>query len=206
MVGVMLTYGRFKFLNLTDLDWATEMKLACPVNKLGKVTRVPDGPPWFVGRCGSAGIPRRDCAPGHRLQQRSAQGARADGQERQVDHARGDARRSVRAKRLRPGREAPRHRRHLAGTPVAAGQGPEPQHLAGHDREPRRDRGVQGTLDQGVRGTRAAGSRSRTAETGSARRIRRASRAFTYEPQRHGDTEKLLCAPSLWPLCLVVAA
>jgi competence protein ComEC len=38
MVGLMLTYGRFKFLNLIDLDWATEMKLACPVNKLGKVT------------------------------------------------------------------------------------------------------------------------------------------------------------------------
>jgi beta-lactamase superfamily II metal-dependent hydrolase len=38
MVGLMLTYGRFTFLNLTDLDWATEMKLACPVNKLGKVT------------------------------------------------------------------------------------------------------------------------------------------------------------------------
>ncbi len=38
MVGMMLTYGRFKFLNLIDLDWATEMKLACPVNKLGRVT------------------------------------------------------------------------------------------------------------------------------------------------------------------------
>jgi competence protein ComEC len=38
MVGIMLTYGRFKFLNLTDLDWATEMKLTCPVNKLGTVT------------------------------------------------------------------------------------------------------------------------------------------------------------------------
>jgi beta-lactamase superfamily II metal-dependent hydrolase len=38
MVGVLLTYGRFKFLDLTDLDWASEMKLTCPVNKLGKVT------------------------------------------------------------------------------------------------------------------------------------------------------------------------
>jgi beta-lactamase superfamily II metal-dependent hydrolase len=38
MVGIMLTYGRFKFLDLTDLDWATEMRLVCPENKLGKVT------------------------------------------------------------------------------------------------------------------------------------------------------------------------
>ena len=38
MVGVMLTYGRFKFLTLTDLDWAMEMELVCPVNKLGTVT------------------------------------------------------------------------------------------------------------------------------------------------------------------------
>ena len=38
MVGIMLTYGRFKFLDLTDLDWASEMRFVCPVNKLGKVT------------------------------------------------------------------------------------------------------------------------------------------------------------------------
>jgi competence protein ComEC len=37
-VGVLLTYGKFKFLNLIDLDWEKEMELACPVNKLGKVT------------------------------------------------------------------------------------------------------------------------------------------------------------------------
>jgi len=38
MVGVLLTYGKFKFLNLADLDWDKEMELSCPVNKLGKVT------------------------------------------------------------------------------------------------------------------------------------------------------------------------
>jgi len=38
MVGVMLTYGKFKYLNLIDLDWEKEMELVCPVNKLGKVT------------------------------------------------------------------------------------------------------------------------------------------------------------------------
>lgn len=37
-VGVLLTYGKFKFLDLIDLDWEKEMELACPVNKLGQVT------------------------------------------------------------------------------------------------------------------------------------------------------------------------
>jgi competence protein ComEC len=53
-VGVLLTYGSFKYLNLIDLDWAKEMELACPVNKLGKVTL------YQTGRHGSfdgAGAP-----------------------------------------------------------------------------------------------------------------------------------------------------
>src|SRR5215510_3169776 len=33
MVGLLLTFGRFRFLNLIDLDWAKEMELACPVNR-----------------------------------------------------------------------------------------------------------------------------------------------------------------------------
>jgi competence protein ComEC len=37
-VGMLLTYGKFKFLDLIDLDWEKEMELACPVNKLGHVT------------------------------------------------------------------------------------------------------------------------------------------------------------------------
>lgn len=37
-VGLLLTYGKFKFLDLVDLDWEKEMELACPVNKLGQVT------------------------------------------------------------------------------------------------------------------------------------------------------------------------
>jgi competence protein ComEC len=37
-VGLLLTYGKFRFLNLIDLDWEKEMELACPVNKLGTVT------------------------------------------------------------------------------------------------------------------------------------------------------------------------
>lgn len=38
MVGLLLTFGRFTFLNLIDLDWQKEMELACPMNRLGKVT------------------------------------------------------------------------------------------------------------------------------------------------------------------------
>lgn len=38
MLGALFTYGRFKFLDLADLDWEMEMELACPINKLGEVT------------------------------------------------------------------------------------------------------------------------------------------------------------------------
>jgi beta-lactamase superfamily II metal-dependent hydrolase len=37
-VGILLTYDKFKFLDLGDLTWDKEMELACPVNKLGTVT------------------------------------------------------------------------------------------------------------------------------------------------------------------------
>ena len=37
-VGVLVTYNRFTYLNLVDLDWYTDMELACPTNKVGKVT------------------------------------------------------------------------------------------------------------------------------------------------------------------------
>lgn len=37
-VGLLMTYGRFTFLNLIDMDWATELELVCPVNKVGAVT------------------------------------------------------------------------------------------------------------------------------------------------------------------------
>ena len=53
-VGVLLSYGAFKYLNLIDLDWQKEMELTCPVNKLGKVTL------YQTGRHGSfdgAGAP-----------------------------------------------------------------------------------------------------------------------------------------------------
>ena len=54
MVGALFTYGKFKFLDLADLDWEKEMELACPVNRLGEVTI------WQTGRHGAldgAGAP-----------------------------------------------------------------------------------------------------------------------------------------------------
>ncbi len=38
MVGVLLTFGKFTYLNLLDLDWHAELQLVCPVNKLGRIT------------------------------------------------------------------------------------------------------------------------------------------------------------------------
>jgi competence protein ComEC len=37
-MGFLLSLGKFKFLDLGDLTWETEMKLACPDNKVGTVT------------------------------------------------------------------------------------------------------------------------------------------------------------------------
>jgi competence protein ComEC len=36
-VGFVLTYGKFRFVDLGDLTWNKELDLACPVNKVGKV-------------------------------------------------------------------------------------------------------------------------------------------------------------------------
>jgi competence protein ComEC len=54
MVGALFTYGKFRFLDLADLDWEKEMELSCPVNRLGEVTI------WQTGRHGAldgAGAP-----------------------------------------------------------------------------------------------------------------------------------------------------
>jgi len=53
-VGLLLSYGKFKYLNLVDMDWEKEMELVCPINKVGKVTL------YQTGRHGSfddAGAP-----------------------------------------------------------------------------------------------------------------------------------------------------
>lgn len=36
-LGILLTFGKFKFVDLGDLTWNKELELACPVNKLGTV-------------------------------------------------------------------------------------------------------------------------------------------------------------------------
>jgi beta-lactamase superfamily II metal-dependent hydrolase len=36
--GVLVSYGRFSFLDVGDLTWDKEMDLACPTNKLGRVS------------------------------------------------------------------------------------------------------------------------------------------------------------------------
>ena len=38
MVGLLVTFGKFKLLSLADLDWQKEMELVCPINKVGQVT------------------------------------------------------------------------------------------------------------------------------------------------------------------------
>jgi competence protein ComEC len=54
-VGFLLTYGKFKFLDLGDLTWDREMMLACPVNKLGTVTLFQASHHGFSG--GQSGSP-----------------------------------------------------------------------------------------------------------------------------------------------------
>ena len=54
MVGALVTFGKFTFLDLADLDWEKELELACPINKVGQVTI------WQTGRHGAldgAGAP-----------------------------------------------------------------------------------------------------------------------------------------------------
>ena len=54
MVSALFTYGKFRFLDLADLDWEKEMELACPTNRIGPVTI------WQAGRHGAldgAGAP-----------------------------------------------------------------------------------------------------------------------------------------------------
>jgi competence protein ComEC len=38
MVGVLVSFGPFTFLDLADLDWQKEVELVCPVNKVGRVS------------------------------------------------------------------------------------------------------------------------------------------------------------------------
>jgi beta-lactamase superfamily II metal-dependent hydrolase len=56
MVGALFTYGKFKFLDLADLDWEMEMELACPVNKVGEVTIYQTGRHGALDGAGAPGF------------------------------------------------------------------------------------------------------------------------------------------------------
>jgi len=56
MVGALFTYGKFKFLDLADLDWEMEMELACPVNRLGEVTLYQTGRHGALDGAGAPGF------------------------------------------------------------------------------------------------------------------------------------------------------
>ncbi len=138
MVGALFTYGKFRFLDLADLDWEKEMELSCPVNRLGQVTHLAGRPPRRARRRRSAGVSVCHQAPGRRREQRPA--------ERPGGPFTGPAESRQRA--LRTNRQDAGHRGHLAGTSVAARSGS--QHGRGHDRQSRGHGGLPGPLDQGV--------------------------------------------------------
>ena len=140
MVGALFTFGKFRFLDLADLDWAMEMELACPVNKLGEVTLYQTGRHGALRRRGRARISLRDQAAGRDREQRTAEGpGRAVSRSAEGRHG-----------ALRADCEVAGHRRDLAGAPLAIRQGT--QHQRSDDREPRGHRGVPGPLDQSLGG------------------------------------------------------
>lgn len=53
--GMLLTYGKFKFLDIGDLTWDREMMLACPADKVGTVTLLQATHHGFVN--GQSGAP-----------------------------------------------------------------------------------------------------------------------------------------------------
>lgn len=56
MVSALVTFGKFKFLDLADLDWEKEMELACPVNRLGKITLYQAGRHGALDGAGAPGF------------------------------------------------------------------------------------------------------------------------------------------------------
>jgi competence protein ComEC len=52
-VGLLVTFNKFTYLNLIDLDWYMDMELACPVNKVGQVTLYQSSRHGGLGDAGS---------------------------------------------------------------------------------------------------------------------------------------------------------
>ena len=137
MVGSLFTYGKFRFLDLADLDWEKEMELACPINRLGQVTI------WQAGRHGAldgAGAPGLLYAIRPQVVivnngPRKGLGGAISGLTQAVDAA------------LSANREDARDRRYLAGPPLAAREGQGFEYLGRHDRELRGIGRMQRPLD-----------------------------------------------------------
>jgi hypothetical protein len=45
-LGFLLTFGKFRFLDLGDLTWNKELELACPNHLLGKIDVLSPPPAW----------------------------------------------------------------------------------------------------------------------------------------------------------------
>ena len=98
--GILLTYGKFKFLDLGDLTWDKEMELACPVNKMGTVTLVSGDAPRVL----------------RRLFRRAGAGV---GLKPQVVVVNNGARKGLATECVRDHRQDSGHRRHLAVASLA---------------------------------------------------------------------------------------
>ncbi len=141
MVGALFTYGKFKFLDLADLDWEKEMELACPVNRVGQVTVWQAGRHGALDGAGSSRVSVCHQATGRRREQRTSErsGRSFAGPAESIHGA------------LRTNRRDAGHRGYLAGPSVAAGSGS--QHRRKHDRQSRGNGGLPGPLDEGLRRT-----------------------------------------------------
>ena len=109
-IGALFTYGRFTFLDLADFNWAKEVELACPDNKVGEVTLYQTSRHGAWDDAGSPTPPLCDQTAGHCREQRSAEGAgrHIAWLPRGLDGA------------LRPDDEQSRYRRDMAGPPFVA--------------------------------------------------------------------------------------
>jgi beta-lactamase superfamily II metal-dependent hydrolase len=56
MVGALISYGNFRFLDLADLDWQKEMELACPINRVGRITIYQAGRHGALDGAGAPGL------------------------------------------------------------------------------------------------------------------------------------------------------
>ena len=147
-VGLLLTYGKFTFLNLIDLDWQKEMELACPINKVGRVTMYQTsrhgsfdgaGAPAFLGAI-SPQVALVNNGPRKGLGQ-------TDNRVKPITVA-GKPTAPYEKNAYQPAREAAADRSDLADAPLAPRQGA--QHGARHDRQFRGHGRLPGPLDQGI--------------------------------------------------------